>query len=207
MNISNEVTYATLLNTTSMVPSISSDLIISHVQYQQIQHKFDEINQNRIYENIKPRRPPPPPYDSPKNLSQRPASCSIIPLEDDKLLSPAKLINNEITSSSSAHIYINLEYHNDQPPALPTRTCKSVQINIQTLPSPPPVLPPRNGHKEEMRCSSSSLATSPVEGEQNIHETSSNASTVEVSIHFYPTKNRNIRYFLDGQSISSEHGS
>jgi len=185
VNTTNEVTYATLINTTSMVPSICSDLTINHVEYQQIQHKSKEIHHNRIYENVKSRRPPPRPYDSPKNIPQRPTSWSIIPLEDDKPLSPSEIINSDTISSSSARIYINLEYHKDEPPAIPTRTCKSVQIPVQTAssssPPPPPVIPPRNEQKGEIRCLSSSVTTSPVEKEQDAHETSSNASTVQVS--------------------------
>jgi hypothetical protein len=188
INITNEVTYATLLNTTSMMPSSCSDLTINHVEYQEIQHTSNGINHNRIYENIKPRRPPPPPYCSQKKIPQRPASWSIIPLENDKSLSPSKTINNDIISSSSAHVYINLEYHNDKPPTLPVRRCKSVRISVSTSsstlssPPPPPVIPPRNEQKQEIRCSSSSVITTPpIEKEQDVHETSSNASTVQVS--------------------------
>jgi hypothetical protein len=186
LNISNEVTYATLLNTTSMVPLSCPDLTINHVEYQQIQHKSDEIHHNQIYENIKIRRPPPPPYVSPTNIPQRPASWSIIPLEDDKPLSPSKIINKDMNSSSSAHIYINLEYHNDKPPTIPTRKCKSVRITAQKSSSspPPPVIPPRNEQKQEIPCSSSSVATS-VEKEQEVQETSSNASTIQVSSLFF----------------------
>jgi hypothetical protein len=181
-SISNEVTYATLLNTTSMVPSIYSDLTINHVEYQQIelQHQSDEINHHRIYENIKSRRPPPLPFHS-----QQSPSWSIIPFEIDKSLSPSKLTNNHIIPSSSAHIYVNLQYHEDKPPAIPTRTSKSIPMIIQTSP-PPPMLPPRNRQKKETHFSSSSVATSlietePDEGDMNAAETSSNASTVQVS--------------------------
>jgi hypothetical protein len=191
-NISNEVTYATLMNTTSLIPSIYSDLTMNHVEYQQIQiqHESDEINHNRIYENIKSRRPPPLPY-----LSQSISPQQSISLEIDKSLSPSKIFNNDIIPSSSAHIYINLQYHEDKPPAIPTRTCKSIPITIQTSSSPPPpVIPPRNEHKKALRFSSSSVATSPIETEQdekdiNAVETSSNASTVQVSLFIFQKRN------------------
>ena len=180
INLSNEVTYATLMNTTSMAPSMCSDLTINHVEYQQIriQHESDQINHKQIYENIKSRRPPPPPYQS-----QQPSTGSAISLDIDKSLSPSKLLNNDIISSSSAHIYINLEYHEEKPPTIPTRTCKSIPITIQAS---PPVIPPRNEQKKEIHRSSSSVATSPIqrepdEGDINAFETSSNASSVQVN--------------------------
>jgi hypothetical protein len=179
INTSNEVTYATLLNTTSMAPSISSDLTINHVEYQQIQiqQEPDEINYHRIYENVKSRRPPPPPCYSQTNFSsQSPLFSVIVP----------ETITNDLISNSSAHIYVNLDFHDDKPPTIPMRTSKTLQITVQTSP-PPPAIPPRNDHKEETLWSSSSVPTSPIgkgqdEGETNTHETSSNASTVQVSL-------------------------
>lgn len=191
-NTINEVTYATLLNTTSMVTSINSDLIVNHVEYQQIQHKSNEINRNRIYENVKSRPPPPPPPSTPTftvqaNIPQRPSSWSVIPVEDDKPLLPSKpIINNEI-SSSSAHIYINLECHKDKPPTLPSRRSKSVRTSMETSSSSslstlvPPVIPPRNEQRGDLRCSSSSITISSGQKEQDTHETSSNTSTIQVN--------------------------
>ncbi len=183
VNTSNEVTYATLMNTTSFVPSICSDVTLNHVEYQQIQiqHEVDAMDHNRIYENIKPRRPPPPPCYSQKNNLQ----CSISPVDADKSLSHSKVINKDIIATSSEHIYINLKYHEDTPPVIPTRTCKPVPITIQASP-PPPIIPRRNEQKEEIRCSSSSIITSSLEREQderdiNALETSSNASSIQVS--------------------------
>ena len=186
VDTSNEVMYATLMNTTSMGPSICSDVTINHVEYQQIQiqHEPDEMHHNRIYENIKPRRPPPPPCYSQFNISQQPPSCSIIPV--DKSLSYSKINNNDTILSSSEHIYINLKYHEDKPPTIPVRTCKPIPIIIQASSPPPPIIPPRKEQKEEMHCSSSSVISSPLEREQdggdiNALETSSNASTIQVS--------------------------
>ncbi|CAF2802009.1 unnamed protein product [Rotaria sp. Silwood2] len=185
VNISNEVTYATLMNTTSMAPSISSDLTTNHVEYQQIhiQNETDKIKHSRIYENIKSNRPPPPPYYSQAKFSQRTSSLSVTPLEVDKSLSHSKILNNQIISPSSAHIYINLECHDDKPPIIPTRTTKQSPITIQMSP-PPPVIPPRNEQKDDFHSSSTNLITSPVEKEQdegdtNVLETSSNASSVQ----------------------------
>jgi hypothetical protein len=181
-NLSNEITYATLMNTTSIAPPVSAESTINHAEYQQVQHKSNKASRIPIYENVKPRRLPPPPVCSPTNTPQRPASWSIIPVENDRLLSPTKLEKKKIISASSAHIYINLEYHNDKPPALPTRTCKSTRIaQTASSPPPPPAIPPRKEQKPGIHFSLSSPTTSPVEKEQDVYETTSNASTVQVS--------------------------
>ena len=184
VNLANEVTYATLLNTTSLVPTLGSDVIVNHVEYQQIQHQSGRKVSIPIYENVKPRRPPPPPLCSPTNTPLRPASWSIIPLENDQPLAPVQQNNNRPVSSSSAHIYINLEYQNDKPPALPTRTTKSVRIAVQTTTPPPPAIPPRNELREAIRSPSSIVATSLVENDPDAYETTSNTSTAQVRLRF-----------------------
>ncbi|CAF1033852.1 unnamed protein product [Adineta ricciae] len=157
VNTSNEVTYATLMNTTSLAPSICPDISLNHAEYQQIQiqHEIFRVNSNRIYENIKARRPPPPPCYSPP-----PA----VPIENNKS-SPDQTMNDHDflpsslpSSSAVEHIYINLKCQDDQPPAIPTRTCKSIPISIQL--SPPPIISRRKK-------------------DPSGHETSSNASTLQ----------------------------
>lgn len=161
ISIPNEVVYATLINTSSLITTNSTDQPVNHVEYQQIQHKSKQLIDSRIYENISNRRPPPPPAaaavicPSPKDTPQRPTSWSIIPLE-----------NNPQTTE---HIYINLEFQNDQPPSLPKRTTKTVRIaSPPILASPsPPAIPLR----QDLHRSPSA----------DMCETSSNASTLKVS--------------------------
>jgi hypothetical protein len=90
-NISNEITYATLLNTTSNK---------NHVRYEHIaiQHALDENNNNRIYENVKIPRVPSLPIIP---LRSHPETCSDIVIP-------------------SSHIYINLQNHKDTPSIIPT---------------------------------------------------------------------------------------
>ena len=185
MNLANEVTYATLLNTTSMVPTLAPELTVKHVEYQQIQHQSSRKVSIPIYENIKPRRPPPPPVCSPTNIPQRPASWSIIPVENDQPLSPLKVNDNH--RHSSEHIYMNLECQNDKPPIIPIRTSKSVRTAAQTTTTPPlpppPAIPPRKEQKEAARRPSSIVLSSAAENDQDAYETTSNTSTIKVSIY------------------------
>ncbi|CAF1034210.1 unnamed protein product [Adineta ricciae] len=176
VNTSNEVTYATLMNTTSLVPSICPDITLNHVEYQQIQiqHEIVRVNSNRIYENIKARRPPPPPCYSPP-----PA----IPIENNKS-PPDQTVNDHdclpsslSSTSAGEHIYINLKCQDDQPPAIPTRTCKSIPISTQL--SPPPIISRRNEHRKDENCPVVKVPINSIEKDPSGHETSSNASTLQ----------------------------
>ncbi|CAF1312017.1 unnamed protein product [Adineta steineri] len=186
VNIPDEVLYATLMNTTSLVTSLCSDTEINHVEYQQVQHKSDDKGHKRIYENIKSRRPPPPPcYSQTNTLRRRMSLCPVIPVDVDISLAQPNINNNDIIISPAEHTYINLECNEDIPPIIPKRTCKSIVNTVQISSSPsPPIVPPRKEQKQDVRCSSSNLTTTLLETEQqdediNGLETSSNASTVQ----------------------------
>ena len=180
---SNEVTYATLMNTTSIIPPVDSDLTINHVEYQEL-HIANENNPNRIYQNIKLRRLPQPPYYSESKCSPQSLSLSVTPLENNESSSHPTVINAGVIPSSSAHIYINLQYQDDKPPTIPARTNKSTPHVTQT--SLLSILPSTIEQKEDTHSFFSSVATSPIKPEQdeediNVLETSSTASSAQVS--------------------------
>ena len=185
ISIPNEVIYATLINTSSLITTNPPDQPVNHVEYQQIRHKSKQTTDLRIYENVPCRRPPPPPCQSSQDTPQRPTSWSIIPVENEQ---SASIPTNE-------HIYINLEYQNDQPPIPPKRTTKTVRIASPPILAspPPPAIPPRQDLKENGRCPSTSVTLVPTDDDQDMLETSSNASTLKVSrIFLFLIKSTNI---------------
>ncbi|CAF4791089.1 unnamed protein product, partial [Rotaria magnacalcarata] len=79
---------------------------------------------------------------------------SAITLEAERSPSYFNILDDNIIPVSSEHIYINLQYHDDKPPVIPTRTTKQVQFSIQMSP-PPPAIPPRNEQKQDTHSLSS----------------------------------------------------
>ncbi|CAF5007162.1 unnamed protein product, partial [Rotaria socialis] len=98
LTLSNEVTYATLMNTTSAGPSTCSDQVTNHVHYQEIhiENKSAKTNSSRIYENIKTRRPPPPPCYSQTKFLKRTSSSSAITIEAERSPSYFNILDDNI---------------------------------------------------------------------------------------------------------------
>lgn len=215
ITVPNEVTYATLMNTTSMglLPT-NSDTGTIHAHYQEINihNKSVKTNQSRIYENIKARRPPPPPYYSQKNFFKRTSSVSSTATSNPEIsrsLIHSQLVDDDLNSCSNAHIYINLEFQDDKPPIIPTRSTKKqapIIVQKSLTPPSPPVIPPRGEQKEDTRSLISTTGILSIEKEQNeedtnAHETSSNASSVQVSciISIREKKTKQIFIHLDSK--------
>ena len=131
IQVANEVTYATLINTTSLGSvsaghsSITSDFLINHVEYQQIQIPFKANTKppTCAYENIKTRRAPPPPIVVCEEVSASPLPVTVT-------------VDLPVISNSSVHTYINVQFQDDQAPAIPSRSNKTPSDS-------PPLLPPR----------------------------------------------------------------
>lgn len=223
ITLANEVTYATLLNTTSLVPSsICSDASTNYAEYQQIQipPTLRTLSPRQCYENVTTRRPPPLPCDSPTDLVQSEPSPPALPSEKNPSPCESKADSVISAPSSRAHIYINLERQNEQPPLVPTRSNKGVVVTVQTSPSPPappPIIPRRKGPKEGATPSSSPPTSTPSPDKESdeveLHSlgSSSNASTIQVSSRLSSEScSTFISFFaslLDSERTTSEYDS
>jgi hypothetical protein len=163
MNISNEVTYATLINTTSLMPSTSStdDNVHDHAEYQQIQVscQIDHCQSHeRIYENIQQERRAPPPlpmdgqFEGVSPLLSPSLSCSDVTLTFNEPLLTTTNDDHRTNTHPSAHTYINLEFCDEPPPVLPSRACQSMPATSIDAVSFVPTIPPR----KHMKTNSSS---------------------------------------------------
>ena len=139
-----EVTYATLMNTTSLMPlSNSSDHLNNHAEYQELHiasSKNDDEVVSGLYENVKVRRPPPIPNESSK-------SVKLENFSSPEEISVSKL-DVALMKNDSSHIYMNLKMNNDSPPTLPSRLNKSLDTERSRSPSPP-LIPPRQCSKNQ----------------------------------------------------------
>ena len=213
ITIANEVTYATLLNTTSLMPiSICSDASANYAEYQQIQIPPSSApsSPRGCYENVKPRRPPPLPCDTPRELEQSASSPSPSPSESNQSSPSGSQMNSDVPlPPSRAHTYINLEHQPDRPPVVPTRSSKAGAVTRQT---PPPVIPRRKEPKSSVASSSPPVSTPSPDKESDEVElqslgTSSNASTIQVSSPLSAEQCSLFESLLDSEGVSSEYES
>ena len=208
VHVSNEVTYATLLNTSSaLLSATSTDPPVSHAEYQQIQiqSKGEKTDTRRIYENVKSRRPPPPPC-----YAKRPPV--VPPVETDESVSCSENVSKRTLPPRRTHLYINMKQAQDQPPAIPTRVSKPAPVVAD--PALPPAIPPRREQKQEDSCATSNAVASSIQTEQeeretNAAETCSNASTVRVgcSLTYLSYPHLLAPLHLDCERTRGEHGS